>query len=141
MPGPKMVGAFHCIVKGAAGMATLDPNDDGERCGIVNTGPVAAEDGQVGQVAYKAAMKGMTLVIARDLVNEGIRINSILPGIMAPPAMLNVNKRAPAIFDSLSPSEPLPRRLGHPHEYADLAVRMLRNGDFNDETVRLDGAI
>ncbi|MBI5942443.1 MAG: SDR family NAD(P)-dependent oxidoreductase [Caulobacterales bacterium] len=142
--GLNTVGTFRCIVKSAAGMATLEPNEDGERGAIVNTGSVAAEDGQVGQVAYaasKAAIKGMTLVIARDLANEGIRINTILPGIMATPPMLGVRARAPAIFDSLSASVPFPRRLGHPQEYADLAVTMLRNGYFNGETVRLDGAI
>jgi NAD(P)-dependent dehydrogenase (short-subunit alcohol dehydrogenase family) len=142
--GLNTVGTFRCIVKSAAGMATLKPNEDGERGAIVNTGSVAAEDGQVGQVAYaaaKAAIKGMTLVIARDLSNEGIRINTILPGIMATPPMLGVQTRAPAIFDSPSKSVPFPRRLGHPHEYADLAVTMLRNGYFNGETVRLDGAI
>jgi NAD(P)-dependent dehydrogenase (short-subunit alcohol dehydrogenase family) len=142
--GLNTVGTFRCIVKSAAGMATLAPNADGERGAIVNTGSVAAEDGQVGQVAYaaaKAAIKGMTLVIARDLSNEGIRINTILPGIMATPPMLAVQTRAPAIFEGLSKSVPFPRRLGHPEEYADLAVTMLRNGYFNGETVRLDGAI
>jgi NAD(P)-dependent dehydrogenase (short-subunit alcohol dehydrogenase family) len=142
--GLNTVGTFRCIVKSAAGMATLEPGEDGERGAIVNTGSVAAEDGQVGQVAYaaaKAAIKGMTLVIARDLANEGIRINTILPGIMATPPMLNVRTRAPAIFESLSKSVPFPRRLGHPEEYADLALTMLRNGYFNGETVRLDGAI
>jgi NAD(P)-dependent dehydrogenase (short-subunit alcohol dehydrogenase family) len=142
--GLNTVGTFRCIVKSAAGMATLPPLEDGERGAIVNTGSVAAEEGQVGQVAYsaaKAAIKGMTLTIARDLANEGIRINTILPGIMATPPMLGVKTRAPAIFDSLSSSVPFPRRLGKPEEYADLAVTMLRNGYFNGETVRLDGAI
>jgi NAD(P)-dependent dehydrogenase (short-subunit alcohol dehydrogenase family) len=138
------VGTFRCIVKSAAGMATLEPDHDGERGAIVNTGSVAAEEGQVGQVAYsaaKAGIKGMTLTIARDLANEGIRINTILPGIMATPPMLMMKERAPAIFEGLSKSVPFPRRLGHPHEYADLAVTMLRNSYFNGETVRLDGAI
>jgi len=138
------VGTFRCIVKSSAGMATLDPNEDGERGAIVNTGSVAAEEGQVGQVAYsasKAAIKGMTLTIARDLSNEGIRINTILPGIMATPPMLAVKERAPAVFEGLAKSVPFPRRLGHPHEYANLVMTMLQNSYFNGETVRLDGAI
>lgn len=142
--GLNTVGTFRCIVKSASGMATLEPNADGERGAIVNTGSVAAEEGQVGQVAYsaaKAAIKGMTLTIARDLSNEGIRINTILPGIMSTPPMLAVKDRAPAIFESLSSSVPFPRRLGNPAEYADLALTMLRNSYFNGETVRLDGAI
>ena len=90
-------------------MTTLAPNEDGERGAIVNTGSVAAEDGQIGQVAYsaaKAGIKGMTLTIARDLSSESIRINTILPGIMATPAMLGVKTCAPAIFEGLSASIP-----------------------------------
>ena len=142
--GLNLIGTFRCITKCAAGMLTLEPGVDGERGAIVNTGSVAAEEGQVGQVAYsaaKAGIKGMTLTIARDLANEGIRINTILPGIMATPPMLGVKTRAPQIFEGLAASVPFPRRLGHPEEYADLAVTMLRNGYFNGETVRLDGAI
>ena len=142
--GLNTVGTFRCIVKSAAGMATLEPDEDGARGAIVNTGSVAAEDGQIGQVAYaaaKAAIKGMTLVIARDLSSEGIRINTILPGIMATPPMLSVRERAPQVWEGLNRSVPFPRRLGRPEEYADLAVTMLRNGYFNGETVRLDGAI
>jgi NAD(P)-dependent dehydrogenase (short-subunit alcohol dehydrogenase family) len=138
------IGTFRCIVKSAAGMATLEPNEDGERGAIVNTGSVAAEEGQIGQVAYaaaKAGIKGMTIVIARDLSSEGIRINTILPGIMATPPMLMVKEHAPAVFEGLAKSVPFPRRLGHPEEYADLALTMLRNSYFNGETVRLDGAI
>lgn len=144
MLGLNTVGTFRCIVKSAVSMATLDPLEGGERGAIVNTGSVAAEDGQIGQVAYsaaKAAIKGMTLTIARDLAREGIRINTILPGIMATPPMLAVKDRAPQIFENLSASVPFPPRLGDPSEYADLACTMLRNGYFNGETVRLDGAI
>ena len=112
-------------------MATLEPTAEGERGAIVNTGSVAAEDGQIGQVAYsaaKAAIKGMTLTIARDLSSEGIRINTILPGIMATPPMLAVQDRAPQIFEGLSKSVPFPRRLGHPEEYADLALTLQKLG-------------
>ena len=139
------VGTFRCITAAAAGMLTLDPlSEDGDRGAIVNTGSVAAQDGQIGQVAYsaaKAAIAGMTLTIARDLASEGIRVNTILPGIMATPPMLAVKDRAPKIWDSLTASVPFPRRLGHPEEFADLALTMLRNGYFNGQVVRLDGAI
>lgn len=139
------VGTFRCITAAAAGMLTLAPlSDDGDRGAIVNTGSVAAQDGQIGQVAYsaaKAAIAGMTLTIARDLASEGIRVNTILPGIMATPPMLAVKDRAPKIWDGLTASVPFPRRLGHPEEFADLALTMLRNGYFNGQVVRLDGAI
>jgi NAD(P)-dependent dehydrogenase (short-subunit alcohol dehydrogenase family) len=142
--GLNTVGTFRCIVKSAAGMATLEPTAEGERGAIVNTGSVAAEEGQVGQVAYsaaKAAIKGMTLTIARDLSSEAIRINTILPGIMDTPMLGGLKTRAPQVFEELSKSVPFPRRLGMPEEYAGLALTMLSNGYLNGETVRLDGAI
>ena len=139
------VGTFRCITGSAAGMLTLDPlNEDGERGAIVNTGSVAAQDGQIGQVNYsaaKAAIAGMTLTIARDLSNEGIRVNTILPGIMSTPPMMGMKEYRPQVWQNLNASVPFPRRLGHPEEFADLAITMLRNGYFNGQVVRLDGAI
>src|SRR4051812_37279329 len=85
-----LIGTFRCIAKAAAGMLTLDPMEDGERGAIVNTASVAAEDGQMGQAAYSASkggVVGMTLPIARDLAGEGIRVNTILPGIFDTPLM------------------------------------------------------
>jgi NAD(P)-dependent dehydrogenase (short-subunit alcohol dehydrogenase family) len=136
-----LIGTFRCIVKSAAGMLTLDPLPDGDRGAIVNTASVAAEDGQIGQVAYtasKAGIVGMTLTIARDLSNDGIRINTILPGIFDTPLL----GRAPeAVKAGLAAQVPFPRRLGVPDEYAQLAHTMITNGYFNGEDVRLDGAI
>jgi NAD(P)-dependent dehydrogenase (short-subunit alcohol dehydrogenase family) len=136
-----LVGTFRCIAKSAAGMLTLDPLEDGERGAIVNTASVAAEDGQMGQAAYSASkggIVGMTLPIARDLMSEGIRVNTILPGIFDTPLM---NGAPPQVKDALAASVPFPKRLGHPEEYAQLAVTMVTNGYFNGEDVRLDGAI
>ena len=137
-----LVGTFRCIAKSAAGMLTLDPvNEDGERGAIVNTASAAAEDGQMGQVAYsasKAGVVGMTLPIARDLMSEGIRVNTILPGIFETPLMLGAPQN---VRDALAASVPFPKRLGVPAEFAHLALTMLENGYFNGEDVRLDGAI
>ncbi len=136
-----LVGTFRCIAKSAAGMLTLEPMDDGERGAIVNTASVAAEDGQMGQAAYSASkggVVGMTLPIARDLMSEGIRVNTILPGIFNTPLM---NGAPQNVKDALAASVPFPKRLGHPEEYASLAVEMCRNSYFNGEDVRLDGAI
>ena len=136
-----LVGTFRCIAKSAAGMLTLDPLEDGERGAIVNTASVAGEDGQVGQAAYSASkggVIGMTLPIARDLMNDGIRVNTILPGIFNTPLM---NAAPQQVKDALAASVPFPKRLGHPEEYAQLALTMLSNGYFNGEDVRLDGAI
>ncbi|WP_375188130.1 SDR family NAD(P)-dependent oxidoreductase [Sphingobium yanoikuyae] len=136
-----LVGTFRCIAKSAAGMLTLDPLADGERGAIVNTASAAAEDGQMGQAAYsasKAGIVGMTLPIARDLMSEGIRINTILPGIFDTPLMAAAPQ---PVKDALAASVPFPKRFGIPDEYAALALCMIETGYFNGEDVRLDGAI
>lgn len=136
-----LIGSFRCIVGAAAGMMTLDPLADGDRGAMVNTASVAGEEGQMGQVAYasaKAGVIGMTLPIARDLMSEGIRINTILPGIFDTPLLARAK---PQVKAALAASVPFPKRLGAAQEYAALAVEMIRNGYFNGEDVRLDGAI
>ena len=136
-----LIGTFRCIAKSAAGMLSLEPDENGERGAIVNTGSVAAVDGQIGQAAYSASkggVVGMTLPIARDLSNDGIRVNTILPGIFNTPLLQGAPE---AVKAALGAQVPFPKRLGNPEEYASLAVEMCRNGYFNGETVRLDGAI
>ena len=136
-----LVGTFRCIAKSAAGMLTLEPGGDGERGAIVNTASAAAEDGQMGQAAYsasKAGVVGMTLPIARDLMSEGIRVNTILPGIFDTPLLAAAPQ---PVRDALAASVPFPKRLGRPEEFAALALTMIECGYFNGEDVRLDGAI
>jgi NAD(P)-dependent dehydrogenase (short-subunit alcohol dehydrogenase family) len=136
-----LIGTFRCIAKSAAGMLLLPVLADGDRGAIVNTASVAAQDGQIGQAAYsaaKAGIVGMTLPIARDLSNDAIRVNTILPGIFDTPLL---NRAPEHVKASLAASVPFPKRLGHPEEYASLVEQMLGNGYFNGESVRLDGAI
>ena len=136
-----LVGTFRCIAKSAAGMMSLDPLPCGDRGAIVNTASVAGEDGQIGQAAYsasKAGVIGMTLPIARDLSNEGIRVNTILPGIFNTPLLAAAPE---AVKAALGAQVPHPKRLGNPDEYAQLALTMITNAYFNGEDVRLDGAI
>jgi len=136
-----LVGTFRCIAKSAKGMLDLEPLADGERGAIVNTASVAGEDGQVGQAAYSASkggVIGMTLPIARDLMNDGIRVNTILPGIFNTPLMNGAPENVKA---ALAASVPFPKRLGNPEEYAQLALTMITCGYFNGEDVRLDGGI
>ncbi|HQP18765.1 MAG TPA: SDR family oxidoreductase [Phenylobacterium sp.] len=136
-----LVGTFRCIAKSAAGMMSLDPLPCGDRGAIVNTASVAAEDGQIGQAAYsasKAGVIGMTLPIARDLSNDGIRVNTILPGIFNTPLLAAAPE---AVKAALGAQVPHPKRLGNPDEYAHLALTMITNSYFNGEDVRLDGAI
>ena len=137
-----LLGTFSCMAKSAAGMMTLDAlGGDGERGVIVNTASVAAEDGQIGQIAYatsKAGVKGMTLPAARDLMGEGIRVNAILPGIFHTPLMAGLPEKAQ---QALAASVPFPKRLGQAEEYARLVRFMVESAYMNAETVRLDGAI
>lgn len=134
------VGTFRCITRAAAGMMTLEPIND-ERGVIVNTASAAATEGQMGQAAYsaaKAGIVGMTLTIARDLSREGIRVNTIQPGIFNTPAMA---RATPEMLQALGGMVPFPKRLGVPEEYASMAMEIVRNGYVNGETIRLDGAI
>ena len=136
-----LVGTYRCIAMSAAGMLTLDPLEGGERGAIVNTASVAAQDGQIGQASYtasKAGINGVTLVVARDLAQEGIRCNTIMPGLFNTPLLAGAPEQVKA---ALGAQVPFPPRLGNPPEYASLALEMIRNGYFNGETVRLDGAI
>jgi NAD(P)-dependent dehydrogenase (short-subunit alcohol dehydrogenase family) len=136
-----LVGTFRCIAQSAAGMLTLEPLSGGERGAIVNTASVAAQDGQIGQAAYtasKAGINGVTLVVARDLSQEGIRCNTIMPGLFNTPLLQGAPDN---VKQALGAQVPFPPRLGDPAEYASLALEMIRNGYFNGECVRLDGAI
>jgi NAD(P)-dependent dehydrogenase (short-subunit alcohol dehydrogenase family) len=122
-------------------MIDAEPLEDGEKGVIINTASVAAEDGQIGQAAYSASKGGvlaMTLPIARDLMNEGVRVNTILPGVFKTPM---VAMMPPQVQDALAAQVPFPKRLGRPDEYAELAVFMVESGYMNAEHVRLDGGI
>lgn len=136
-----LFGTFRVLSQSAAGMVTLDRLSDGERGLIVNTASVAAQDGQVGQAAYSASKGGvyaMTLPIARDLAQEGVRVNTILPGIMWTPMMAGMDQK---IQDALAAQIPFPSRLGTPADYASLVLELARNVYINGECIRLDGAI
>jgi NAD(P)-dependent dehydrogenase (short-subunit alcohol dehydrogenase family) len=136
-----LIGTFRVLAASAAGMADLEPLEDGEKGLIVNTASVAAQDGQIGQAAYsasKAGVLGMALPIARDLMNEGIRVNTILPGIFKTPM---VAMMPPNVQEALAAQVPFPKRLGQAEEYARLAIFMAENPYLNGEYVRLDGGI
>jgi NAD(P)-dependent dehydrogenase (short-subunit alcohol dehydrogenase family) len=129
----------------ALGMANADPlNEDGERGVIIMTSSAASQDGQVGQVAYgggKGAVNSMVLPMARDLMDVGVRVNAILPGIFGTPPMLSVKEYNEAIWNSLNASVPFPKRVGNPAEFGSLVLELVRNGYMNGQLWRLDGAI
>jgi NAD(P)-dependent dehydrogenase (short-subunit alcohol dehydrogenase family) len=137
-----LIGTFHVCAKSALGMLTLDPiNDDGGRGVMVMTSSVAAEDGQIGQVAYaasKGGVKSLTLPMARDLAREGIRTVSILPGLFHTPMFDGLPDE---VRDALAAQVPHPSRLGDPGEYAALVQHICENDMLNGVSIRLDGAI
>ena len=136
-----LIGTFRCVANAAFGMIDLEPLDDGEKGVIINTASVAAEDGQIGQAAYSASKGGvlaMALPIARDLMNEGVRVNTILPGVFKTPM---VALMPPNVQDALGAQVPFPKRLGKPEEYAQLACFLIENPYMNAASIRLDGGI
>ena len=137
-----LVASYRIASLSAEGMAGLEPvNEDGERGCITLTASVAAQDAQIGQVTYgsaKAGVNGLVLPLARDLMDLGIRVNAIMPGIFATPLMLGAKQ---TVLDSLAASVPFPKRLGKPEEFASLVLELVRNGYFNGQAIRLDGAI
>ncbi len=136
-----LIGTYNAARLFAAACAKLDPLEDGERGVMVFTASVAAFDGQVGQQAYsasKAGVVGMTLPMARDLAQHGIRVCTIAPGLFATPLMRTLPE---PIQQSLAASIPFPSRLGKPEEFAELAAHIVHNGHLNGEVIRLDGAL
>jgi NAD(P)-dependent dehydrogenase (short-subunit alcohol dehydrogenase family) len=136
-----LIGTFNCIRLAAVHMAQNEPGADGERGVIINTASVAAFDGQIGQAAYSASkggIVGMTLPIARDLAELGIRVCTIAPGLFDTPMMATLPE---PVRVALGKQVPFPTRLGRPAEYAALAVHIMENTMLNGETIRLDGAI
>jgi NAD(P)-dependent dehydrogenase (short-subunit alcohol dehydrogenase family) len=136
-----LIGSYNISRLFAAACAKLPPLDDGERGVMMFTASVAAFDGQVGQQAYSASkggLVGMTLPMARDLAQHGIRVCTVAPGLFATPLM----KQLPEpVQQSLAASIPFPPRLGKPEEFAQLACHIVTNNHLNGEVIRLDGAL
>jgi NAD(P)-dependent dehydrogenase (short-subunit alcohol dehydrogenase family) len=136
-----LVGTFNVIRLMAAEFAKLEPLEDGERGVIVNTASVAAFDGQVGQEAYAASKGGivsLTLPLARDLAQHGVRVVTIAPGLFLTPLLFQLPAE---VQQTLANSIPFPKRLGKPQEFAELAAHIVRNASLNGEVIRLDGAL
>ena len=136
-----LVGTFNIVRLAVEQMIKNQPDANGERGVIINTGSVAAFDGQIGQAAYsatKAAVVGMTLPIARECAEYGIRIMTICPGIFETPMMAGFPDH---VRDSLGKMVPFPSRMGKPAEFAALTRHIIDNPYLNGEVIRLDGAI
>ena len=136
-----LIGSFNMLRLATAEMSKLEPLANGERGVVVSTASVAAYDGQIGQSAYSASKGGivsMTLPIARELAQFGIRVLAIAPGLFLTPLLAMLPQEAQ---DSLAASIPFPRRLGDPSEFASLVMQMIDNPYLNGEVVRLDASL
>ena len=137
-----LIGSFNMLRLATTEMSKLEPlAATGERGVVINTASVAAYDGQIGQAAYSASkggIVGMTLPIARELAQFGIRVLTIAPGLFLTPLLANLPQEAQ---DSLAAAIPFPRRLGHADEFASLALHMIDNPYLNGEVVRLDASL
>jgi NAD(P)-dependent dehydrogenase (short-subunit alcohol dehydrogenase family) len=136
-----LIGTFNLTRLAAADMVGLEPMEDSERGVIISTASVAAFEGQIGQAAYAASKGGvhaLTIVGAREFARNGIRVNTIAPGLFGTPMLLGMPQE---VQDSLAASVPYPSRFGLPEEYAKLVMSILDNVMLNGETIRLDGAI
>ncbi|MGC4365978.1 SDR family NAD(P)-dependent oxidoreductase [Hydrogenophaga sp. R2] len=136
-----LIGSYNAARLFAASCAKLEALADGERGVMLFTASVAAFDGQVGQQAYSASkggLVGMTLPMARDLAQHGIRVCTIAPGLFSTPLMRSLPE---PVQQSLAASIPFPPRLGHPEEFASLAAYIVTNTHLNGEVIRLDGAL
>lgn len=136
-----LLGTINVLRCAAAAMLANRPDGEGERGVCVNTASIAAFDGQIGQVAYaasKGGVAGLTLPVARELAEAGIRVVTIAPGLFDTPMMAGLP--APA-RESLAGTVPFPHRLGRPEEYAQLVEQIAANTMLNGEVIRLDGAV
>jgi NAD(P)-dependent dehydrogenase (short-subunit alcohol dehydrogenase family) len=136
-----LIGTFNVLRLAATAMIAAEPLQDGERGVCVNTASIAAYDGQIGQIAYSASkggIVGMTLPAARDLAGQGIRVNTIAPGLFDTPLLAALPEEA---RNKLGAGVPFPQRLGAPAEYDQLACHIVENQMLNGEVIRLDGAL
>ena len=136
-----VVGTFNVIRLSVALIGQNDPDLDGYRGLVINTASIAAYDGQMGQAAYsasKGAIVGMTLPIARDLANQGIRCVTIAPGLFDTPLLASLPEKVRCF---LAKNVPFPSRLGDSDEYAHLVQHIIENKMLNGEVIRIDGAL
>ena len=136
-----LIGTFNILRLAAADMAQREPNADGERGVIINTASIAAYEGQVGQAAYSASKGGvvaLSLQAARELAREGIRVNTIAPGLFMTPMIAGMPQE---VQDSLAATLLFPKRLGKPEEFGMMVDQMVRNPVLNGEVIRLDSAL
>lgn len=136
-----LIGTMNVIRLAAEKMVGNTPNEDGEKGVVINTASVAAFDGQIGQAAYsasKAGVIGMTLPIAREFADYGIRIVTIAPGLFNTPMLQGLPEN---VQEALNKMVPFPKRVGKPAEFSKMVQAIIENAMLNGEVIRLDGAL
>jgi 3-hydroxyacyl-CoA dehydrogenase / 3-hydroxy-2-methylbutyryl-CoA dehydrogenase len=136
-----LVGTMNVIRLAVRQMVNNAPGEEGEKGVIVNTASIAAFDGQIGQASYaasKGGIVGMTLPIARECADYGIRVVTIAPGLFETPLMAGM---PPAVKESMAQGVPFPKRLGKPEEFARMVLHVIDNPMLNGCCIRLDGAL
>ncbi|WP_058476595.1 SDR family NAD(P)-dependent oxidoreductase [Legionella steigerwaltii] len=137
-----LIGTFNVMRVAAHAMTRLEMESHSQERGvIINTASIAAFEGQIGQAAYSASKGGvvaMTLPAAREFAQFAIRVNTIAPGLIATPMLLNMPQ---AVQDNLVTTMTFPKRFGRPDEFASLVAHIIENGMINGEVIRLDGAL
>ena len=135
-----LIGTMHIIRFCVQEMMKNEPDENDERGVIINTSSAAAFEGQVGQAAYsasKAGVAGMTLPIAREIGDYGMRIVTISPGLFETP----MSGGMPESFkQEIIGHIPFPKRLGRPVEFAWMARHIVENPYLNGTNIMLDGA-
>lgn len=133
-----LIGAFDVLRNVAVQMQRNEPGEDDERGLIVNIGSTAAFEGQVGQASYSASKGGivaMTLPLARDLGQWGIRVMTICPGTIDTPMV----RAAPeAVQQSLRGLNVFPKRLGYASDIAGVVRACIEVPYLNGEVIRVD---
>ncbi len=135
-----LTGTFYMTIKSAAAMMELAPRENGIRGVIINSASIAAEDGLEGQAAYAASEGGvlaLTRPLARDLVNEGVRIVTVMSGRYDTPMFTERSTDATQKVEAVRKN---PVGLADPREFADAVKRIAENDDINGQWIRLSGA-
>lgn len=138
--GVNLTGTFNVIRHAALAMSQNDANADGERGVIVNTSSGAAWQGQMGQAAYsasKAAVMGLTLPVARDLAQHGVRVVALAPGLFETGMSAGMpTKVAQNIIEKVIL---FPNRMGQAPEFSALVRHVVENAYLNATTLSIDG--
>jgi NAD(P)-dependent dehydrogenase (short-subunit alcohol dehydrogenase family) len=136
-----LTGTYNTVRLAAEASARAEPQAEGVRGAVVMTSSISAFEGQIGQAAYAASKGGvasLTLPLAREFGQHGIRVVSIAPGVFETPMMQEAPEK---VRQSLVDQIPFPHRFGQPHEFASLVCHVIENEVVNGCTLRLDGAL